>query len=104
MDKADREFIMKVSAQAAEALRIATDTRNRLELYEVAKVDPAPATQSDTIKTITNPEQPTQTWVQFSTPAELQLHAGQIAALNKDIDRICKQLNIKELRITFKKT
>ena len=102
LTKQDKEFLQKVAKTATEAnksatkaLRIASEAKALAERAAVA----APPASS----VVTSAPEPTQTWVQFGTPQELQQHASSIMLLNQDVDKLCKALGVKELRITYKK-
>lgn len=99
---------MKIASQAGEAVKIAK------EALEIAKgqqfkVDGSElqlgsfTEQAAASSATVLPHLPTQTWVVFDNPRELQKHSAQVAQLNKDIDQFCKSLGIKELKITYRK-
>lgn len=97
MNKTDIDFIKKVSKLATDAMKTAEEAK---AIAEKALAAAPPATPASTV--IAGATEPTQTWVQFGTPQELQQHASSIMLLNQDVDKLCKALKVKELRITFK--
>ena len=92
MNKTDKEFLKKVAKQSDDAYKLAK------KALETTKAD-----YRSSLNTVSSESEPTQTWVQFSTPAELQAHASEVMSLNQEIDKFCKRIGLKELRVTFKK-
>lgn len=94
MNKKDSDFIKKVAKKADDAHKMAKDA---LDAVKGITIEPKAANVQ------VGPAEPTQTWVLFSTPQELQMHSPSIMQLNREIDRLCKILKVKELRVTYKK-
>lgn len=96
MEKKDREFMMKVAKQAGDAMKIAQEAKAAV----IAIMPKAELPVADIISA--GATEPTQTYVQFANPQEMQKHAPSIMQLNKDIDSLCKAIGVKELRVTYK--
>lgn len=113
MDENDRDFIKKIAKKADDAYALAKEARAR-SIQLPANPEVSPESQglvplingvdlSQTPIRALNPNSPTQTWVQFDTPQLLVQHAPQITQLNEHINTLCRQLNIKELQVTYKR-
>lgn len=98
MEKADRDFIMKMSKKVDKACALAEKA-----MSTVLELSKKPVKKTHKVNQIDPTIETTKTYVVFDNPLELQKHSRDIMQINKNIDDMCKQLGVKELTITFKR-
>ena len=90
LTKADKDFLRKIAKKADDAYAIAK---------RIGEQDREIRIDSEALK-VGNSK--TTTFVRFSTKTELNRHTPAIQELTQNIDRLCKTMKLRELRVEHK--